>query len=26
VQQRAALGKLPAVKCPSCGRFLIKLS
>ncbi|WP_424952124.1 zinc ribbon domain-containing protein [Deinococcus sp.] len=25
VQQRAALGKLPAVKCPSCGRFLIKL-
>jgi uncharacterized protein len=26
VQQRAALGKLPAVKCPSCGRFLIKLA
>ncbi len=26
VQQRAALGKLPAVKCPSCGRFLIKLN
>ncbi|ADV68078.1 zinc ribbon domain-containing protein [Deinococcus maricopensis] len=26
VQQRAAQGKLPAVKCPSCGRFLIKLS
>ncbi|WP_425147339.1 zinc ribbon domain-containing protein [Deinococcus sp.] len=26
VQQRAALGRLPAVKCPSCGRFLIKLS
>ncbi len=25
VQQRAALGRLPAVKCPSCGRFLIKL-
>ena len=25
VQQRAALGKPPAVKCPSCGRFLIKL-
>ena len=25
VQQRAALGKLPAVKCPSCGRFLIKM-
>lgn len=24
VQQRAALGKLPAVKCPSCGRFLVK--
>jgi uncharacterized protein len=26
VQQRVALGKLPAVKCPSCGRFLIKLA
>ncbi len=25
VQQRAALGKLPPVKCPSCGRFLIRL-
>ncbi|WP_102127769.1 zinc ribbon domain-containing protein [Deinococcus planocerae] len=25
VQQRAAQGKLPPVKCPSCGRFLIKL-
>ncbi|WP_370657404.1 hypothetical protein [Deinococcus sp. KNUC1210] len=25
MQQRAALGRLPAVKCPSCGRFLIKL-
>ena len=24
VQQRAATGKLPAVKCPSCGRFLLK--
>ncbi|PYE56453.1 zinc ribbon domain-containing protein [Deinococcus yavapaiensis] len=24
VQQRAATGKLPAVKCPSCGRFLYK--
>ncbi|GGM07704.1 zinc ribbon domain-containing protein [Deinococcus aerophilus] len=25
VQQKAALGKLPPVKCPSCGRFLIRL-
>lgn len=25
VQQKAAQGKLPPVKCPSCGRFLIKL-
>lgn len=24
VQQKAAQGKLPPVKCPSCGRFLIK--
>lgn len=24
VQQRAGTGKLPAVKCPSCGRFLFK--
>ena len=26
VQQKAAQGKLPPVKCPSCGRFLIRLS
>ncbi|MFC4453094.1 zinc ribbon domain-containing protein [Deinococcus sonorensis] len=26
VQQRAALGKLPGVRCPSCGRFLFKPS
>ncbi|WP_019587566.1 zinc ribbon domain-containing protein [Deinococcus apachensis] len=26
VQQKAAQGKLPPVKCPSCGRFLVKLS
>ncbi|EYB66492.1 hypothetical protein DEIPH_ctg103orf0015 [Deinococcus phoenicis] len=25
VQQKAAQGKLPPVKCPSCGRFLAKL-
>ncbi|PNY81107.1 zinc ribbon domain-containing protein [Deinococcus koreensis] len=25
VQQKAAMGKLPPVKCPSCGRFLIRL-
>lgn len=25
VQQKAAQGKLPPVKCPSCGRFLIRL-
>ncbi|ASN79934.1 MULTISPECIES: zinc ribbon domain-containing protein [Deinococcus] len=25
VQQKAALGQLPPVKCPSCGRFLIRL-
>ncbi|WP_027480668.1 zinc ribbon domain-containing protein [Deinococcus pimensis] len=25
VQQRVATGRLPAVKCPSCGRFLVKL-
>ena len=25
VQQKASLGKLPPVKCPSCGRFLIRL-
>ncbi len=25
VQQRAATGRLPAQKCPSCGRFLVKL-
>jgi len=26
VQQRVATGKLPGVKCPSCGRFLVKLA
>jgi len=26
VQQKAAQGKLPPVKCPSCGRFLARLS
>lgn len=26
IQQRAATGRLPAQKCPSCGRFLVKLS
>ncbi|THF84839.1 DNA-binding protein [Deinococcus sp. KSM4-11] len=25
IQQKAAQGKLPPVKCPSCGRFLIRL-
>ncbi|UBV42749.1 zinc ribbon domain-containing protein [Deinococcus taeanensis] len=25
VQQKAAQGKLPPVKCPSCGRFLIRM-
>ncbi|KEF33992.1 MULTISPECIES: zinc ribbon domain-containing protein [Deinococcus] len=25
VQQKAAQGKLPPVKCPSCGRFLVKV-
>ncbi|MEF2278860.1 zinc ribbon domain-containing protein [Deinococcus sp. YIM 134068] len=26
VQQRAVQGKMPPVKCPSCGRFLIRLN
>ena len=26
VQQKAAQGKLPPVKCPSCGRFLARLN